>query len=85
MQELVGMMEYVEKLAGSAAETSFMTGAEYSSFSLSEILVNAQRQVGHDKLLSCWVEKCWTENLKHYQIYVFFEYILFINLANKEC
>jgi hypothetical protein len=38
-------MEYVDKLASSAAETSFVAGAEYSSFSLSDILFNAQKQV----------------------------------------
>lgn len=38
-------MEYVVKLANAAAETSFLAGAEYSSFSLSDIVFSAETQV----------------------------------------
>jgi hypothetical protein len=45
LQEYLGFMEYVEKLANAAAETTFLSGAEYPSFSLSEAIHDSQRRV----------------------------------------
>lgn len=45
LQEYLGFMEYVEKLANVAAETTFLSGAEYPSFSLSEAIHDSQRRV----------------------------------------
>ena len=45
LQEYLGFMEYVEKLANAAAETTFLSGAENPSFSLSEAIHDSQRRV----------------------------------------
>lgn len=45
LQEYLGFMEYVEKLGNAAAETTFLSGAEYPSFSLSEAIHDSQRRV----------------------------------------
>jgi hypothetical protein len=45
LQEYLGFMEYVDKLANAAAETTFLSGAEYPSFSLSEAIHDSQRRV----------------------------------------
>jgi len=45
LHEYIGFMEYVEKLANAAAETSFLSGAEYPSFSLSDAIYDSQKRV----------------------------------------
>jgi hypothetical protein len=44
-QELISLLEYVEKVINSTAEASYLAGAEFLSGTLSERLYSAQQQV----------------------------------------
>ncbi|KAJ9597600.1 hypothetical protein L9F63_011545 [Diploptera punctata] len=67
LQELSSFMEYVDKLATSAAETAFMGGAEHMSTVLCETINSA-----HAKLASEYEETKALEKsfLKHQEIFV---------------